>query len=51
MVEDGLLGGLTDITVFREMCSWLEMKHQEPEQVVIPELFGQEFSYYFEAPW
>ena len=43
------LAAITDITVFREMCNWLEKQKQEPEQVVIPELFGHEFSYYFET--
>jgi hypothetical protein len=48
------LAAITDITVFREMCSWLETQlqeklHQEPEQVLIPVLFGQEYSYYFET--
>jgi hypothetical protein len=43
------LAAITDINVFREMCSWLEMQQQEPERVVIPELFGNDFSYNFEA--
>ncbi|MDD2736547.1 MAG: hypothetical protein PHF56_21665 [Desulfuromonadaceae bacterium] len=49
------LAAINDITVFREMCNWLEMQLQEiqqlaPELVLIPALFGQEYSYYFETP-
>lgn len=43
------LVAINDITVFREMCSWLEKQRQEPEQVLLPALFGREFSYYFET--
>jgi len=44
------LAAITDITVFREMCNWLEKQKQQSEPVMIPELFGHEFSYYFESP-
>ena len=47
------LAAINDITVFREMCSWLEIQlqmklQQDTEQVLIPALFDKEFSYYFE---
>ena len=49
------LAAINDITIFREMCGWLEMQlqmklQQETEQVLIPALFDQDFSYYFEMP-
>lgn len=48
------LAAIHDITVFREMCSWLEMQLQKklqlvPELVLPPALFGQEYSSYFET--
>ena len=43
------LAAITDITVFREMCDWLQRQKERPALMLPPELFDREFSHFYNS--